>query len=182
MPKVNQLNMIHPHNCATLNAVREQHSEWCWFYNRGYIQYCAPDWKTKIYEHKLVAEFATGTRLGSKLHVHHKNRDKSDNRADNLQVVTEEEHDFIHHGQRSMMVKCDVCNKSFERKNSHLNRNKHNFCSQQCMAMGYRKVKNRPTKDELAQLIENNSFLAIGRMFGVTDQAIRKWAKQYELI
>lgn len=40
------------------------------------------------------------------------------------------------------------------------------------------KVKNRPSKEELEELLKINSYCAIGRMFGVSDNAIRKWLKQ----
>lgn len=44
-----------------------------------------------------------------------------------------------------------------------------------------RKVKNRPSKEELLELILNKSFLQIGKDFGVSDNAIRKWCKSYDL-
>jgi hypothetical protein len=44
------------------------------------------------------------------------------------------------------------------------------------------KVKNKPEKDELKFLIENKTFVAIGEMYSVSDNAVRKWAKKYELI
>lgn len=44
-----------------------------------------------------------------------------------------------------------------------------------------RKVKNRPSKEELLELILNKSFRQIGKDFGVSDNAIRKWCKSYDL-
>lgn len=44
-----------------------------------------------------------------------------------------------------------------------------------------RKVKNRPSKEELDKLTHNESFLEIGRRYGVSDNAVRKWCKQYGL-
>lgn len=44
-----------------------------------------------------------------------------------------------------------------------------------------RKVK-RPSKEELKDLLSDTSYCAIGRMYGVTDNAVRKWAKCYNLI
>lgn len=55
------------------------------------------------------------------------------------------------------------------------------YCSPECAHIGTRKTK-RPSKDELKLLIENNSWSALGRMFGVSDNAVRKWAKKYNLI
>lgn len=44
-----------------------------------------------------------------------------------------------------------------------------------------RKVKNRPTKEELSGMVNNQSFAEIGREFGVSDNTIRKWCKYYGL-
>lgn len=44
-----------------------------------------------------------------------------------------------------------------------------------------RKVK-RPSKTELIKLLENNSYCGIGRKYGVSDNAVRKWVKKYEII
>ena len=37
------------------------------------------------------------------------------------------------------------------------------------------------TREELKSLIRTTSFLQIGKQFGVSDNAIRKWCKNYEL-
>lgn len=39
----------------------------------------------------------------------------------------------------------------------------------------------KPSREELKDLIYNNSFLAIGRVFGVSDNTIRKWCKRVNL-
>lgn len=38
-----------------------------------------------------------------------------------------------------------------------------------------------PSREELKSLIRTHSFLAISKMYGVTDNAIRKWCKGYNL-
>ena len=55
------------------------------------------------------------------------------------------------------------------------------YCSNKCRAVDTRRVK-RPEKLELKKMIENMSWLAIGRKFGVSDNAVRKWARSYEII
>lgn len=45
-----------------------------------------------------------------------------------------------------------------------------------------RKVKNRPSKDELEEMLKETTYKAIGRKYGVSDNAIRKWAKSYKLL
>jgi len=38
-----------------------------------------------------------------------------------------------------------------------------------------------PAKDELLKLIQEHSFVSLGKMFGVSDNAVRKWCKEYGL-
>lgn len=51
-----------------------------------------------------------------------------------------------------------------------------------CYALSLRKVE-RPTAEELKQLLldANGNFTAIGKQFGITDNAIRKWCKAYDM-
>lgn len=56
------------------------------------------------------------------------------------------------------------------------------YCSVNCHRLHRRKVKERPSKEELIQLLKNNSYVAIGKKYKVSDNAIRKWAKGYNLI
>lgn len=51
------------------------------------------------------------------------------------------------------------------------------YCSTVCSRKARRKVLNRPSKEKLHELLETNSYLAVGRMYGVSDNAIRKWLK-----
>ena len=46
---------------------------------------------------------------------------------------------------------------------------------------GKTRHQNRVTREELKYLIRTKSFVDIGRMFGVSDNAIRKWCKGFEL-
>jgi hypothetical protein len=55
------------------------------------------------------------------------------------------------------------------------------YCSRECAAKGTQRVQ-RPSKEDLEILIKNNNWCKIGRMFGVSDNAVRKWAKKYKLI
>lgn len=51
-----------------------------------------------------------------------------------------------------------------------------------CSRLNSRKVKERPAKEELANLITLHSFTQLGKMFGVSDNAVRKWCRSYDLI
>ena len=39
----------------------------------------------------------------------------------------------------------------------------------------------RPKKDELFELIKTKTFLEIGKIYGVSDNAVRRWCKDYEI-
>lgn len=39
-----------------------------------------------------------------------------------------------------------------------------------------------PTKEELKSLLSSNSYVSVGKMYGVSDNAVRRWAKKYELL
>lgn len=64
---------------------------------------------------------------------------------------------------------CLICGKTFNQK-----RNNQIYCSQECVHRSQQRT-NRPSREELKQLIRTTSFLEIGRQFGVSDNAIRKW-------
>jgi len=73
--------------------------------------------------------------------------------------------------------RCKTCQKKFKTKDD-----KRKFCSMKCGNIFVRKVI-RPSKNELQSIIDSGKpFTSIGKMFGVSDNAVRKWAKQYEII
>lgn len=41
------------------------------------------------------------------------------------------------------------------------------------------RVVERPNPEELKKLLQENNFVKVGKMFGVSDTAIRKWCKNY---
>lgn len=49
-----------------------------------------------------------------------------------------------------------------------------------CKDLRQQKVE-RPTREDLKSLIREKSFVQIGKDYGVTDNAIRKWCKKYNL-
>jgi len=72
---------------------------------------------------------------------------------------------------------CLCCKKSFSTKVSD-----QKFCSVVCKHLNERKVS-RPSKEELQKLLDEKiSWLQLGRMFGVSDNSVRKWAKKYEIL
>ena len=45
----------------------------------------------------------------------------------------------------------------------------------------HQRVVERPSREELKQLIRTTPFTTIGRQYGVSDNAVRKWCKMYNL-
>lgn len=55
------------------------------------------------------------------------------------------------------------------------------YCGWECARLARRKVQ-RPYREHLAKEIQEMGWTALGRKYGVTDNAVRKWAKQYGLL
>ena len=56
--------------------------------------------------------------------------------------------------------------------------------SDRCLECSYkrqRKILNRPKPFELAKMIVETGFRQVGEIYGVTDNAVRKWCKKYKL-
>lgn len=68
---------------------------------------------------------------------------------------------------------CKKCGKEFLSSYK-----KAKYCSSLCKGLVARKVK-RPNKDKLIELIKDNPMTTIGKMYNVSDNAIRKWATNY---
>jgi hypothetical protein len=53
-------------------------------------------------EHRLIMETHLGRNLTSEEHIHHINEDASDNRIENLQIVSKSEHGKIHNPKKNI--------------------------------------------------------------------------------
>ena len=62
----------------------------------GYQQFLDPKTDTWVFVHRRVVEKAIGGKIRKGMVVHHRDGDKSNNRAANLDLVTEAEHTAIH--------------------------------------------------------------------------------------
>lgn len=178
MPKVHRLGESTHDDCLVLRAIREEHANWNWFNDHGYIKYHSPDYTSAIFEHRLVATKVFGVELNPRIHVHHKNDIRNDNRANNLQLLSITEHASLHH-RNQVIATCGTCGKTFGKQPSHYHRHKYHYCSDACRVEGTRKAI-RPSAEKLKLLIvEINNFCELGRMFGVCDNTIRNWAEGY---
>lgn len=66
---------------------------------------------------------------------------------------------------------CQICGKPVGKMSK--------YCTS-CNGLVHRKTM-RPSREELKNLIRTNSFVQIGKMFNVSDNAIRKWCKTENL-
>ena len=66
---------------------------------------------------------------------------------------------------------CQYCGREVSRGND--------TCSK--CAMKKRRIIKRPSREDLKDLIRNMSFIHIGKMYGVSDNSIRKWCREYNL-
>ncbi len=129
-------------------------------------------------------EIWNGRSMG--LILDHINGVRDDNRLENLRIVcpncaaTLETH-CGRKNRRDVERSCALCSAT-----SRPNRPSQRYCSAACGARYPRKgIPNpalrrveRPSYDELVREIAETSYLAVGRRYGVSDNAVRKWVRQ----
>ena len=136
-----------------------------------------------VYEHILKAEEILGRSLKNGEVVHHKDENRSNNNYENLLVFhTKSDHTRFHklHCTEDMLKQLDdgsyildvpsleICPLCGQKKDRG---------SKMCLhcAQTTQRTVTRPLREELKQLIRTKSFLSIGKQYGVSDNAIRKW-------
>lgn len=68
-------------------------------------------------------------------------------------------------------MKCQLCGKEYRP-----DKRKRKYCSEKCCRIKSRKVE-RPTREQLERDLSEMSYLRVGKKYGVSDNAIRKWMK-----
>jgi hypothetical protein len=119
----------------------------------------------------------------------HINGIATDNRLENLQIVcpncaaTLDTHCGRNVPRQEVEIECDRCRKRFVRR-----RPEQRYCSRECgtrwlRARAPRPASRRVERPPYAQLmreIAETSYEAVGRRYGVSGNAIRKWVRAYE--
>lgn len=171
--------------------------------NNGYIEIMMPEHPNArsngtILEHRLVAERKLGRYLKKTEVVHHIDEDKTHNVEENLIIFrSNADHTRFHKigimkdmgdGTHTCpipeneIMQCKYCGKYFIK-----DRNKKNnkYCSIECYKEScfkqFEARNDRPNKELLQTLVKQFSFTAIGKMYGVSDNSVRKWCKKYEI-
>jgi hypothetical protein len=121
----------------------------------------------------------------------HVNGVRDDSRLDNLRIVCPNCAATLdtHCGRKNRLERpersCLRCNATFRARYPQ-----QRYCSQECGTrapranrgvpnLDLRRIE-RPPHDQLMRDIAATSYLAVGRKYGVSDNAIRKWVRQYE--
>lgn len=153
-------------------------------------------WEGYVYEHVKVAQKFMGRRLRSAEIVHHLDGDRANNNPKNLLVIERSQHVKLHEwidagapfgesqlvnrvncGKPKWVVSrdCPVCGNIVVNPRA-------NFCSSSCAATHRNKNSGRPSREELVERLENGvSMLALGRRYGVSDNAVRKWCVSLDI-
>ncbi len=109
--------------------------------------------------------------------LHHINGDPTDNRLENLQMLCPNCHSQTENycGQANKAPKyfCEICGKEKKTKNAR-------YCVS-CASKLSRKVR-RPEKEELIMKFkELDSFVSLGKFYGVSDSAVIKWCRKLNI-
>jgi hypothetical protein len=113
----------------------------------------------------------------------------NDNRLENLQIVCPNCAATLdtHCGRNTPRRRdCPSCGKSFAPRDL-----RHRYCSLACWGDVVSKAQSgvpqpsrrkvpRPSSEQLNQDLQTMSYCAVGRKYGVSDNAVRKWVRWYE--
>ena len=137
-----------------------------------------------VYIHQLQAEKKLGRKLNKGECVHHIDENKYNNELDNLMVFkTIADHTAFHNNAKIYLdgdvwvaipnenLLCPICNTYHK-----------DYHAKMCKTCYLKYLtKNIPPKEDLIELLLTTPMTKIGEYFGVSDNAVRKWCKKYNL-
>lgn len=119
--------------------------------------------------------------------VNHKDENKLNNRLDNLEWCTKSYNQKYYAGKHVGERLKNFYGKDFQ----YVPRDRHpcfvcgkitpnkKYCSLTCQKRDT--INHRPSRDDLKEMIRNTPFVKIANSFDVTDNAVRRWCKDYNL-
>ena len=165
------------------------------YYDVYYPQHPKARENGSVMLHILVAEKMLGRNLTEQEVIHHIDGNRKNNNENNLMVFATQSDHISYHQMIKSKTKKDFILKQINGVYHCNYKNKHTVCRicskpiyaysktgvcNSCYHTSTRKVI-RPTRETLKSEIKHNSFVALGRKYGVSDKAITKWCKFYNL-
>ena len=169
-------------------------------YVNGYPAIYIDESHSTVYIHILEMEKKLGRKLKDSEVVHHCDKNRKNYNINNLWCFkTVADHTAYHHGRYAIQDEEGIyyCpDKGIKIDEKYIKNNKCLDCGKliysgatrcrKCFEK-YRNLhlpnsnKLKPNRDELKEKIKTMSFLKIGKLYNVSDNAIRKWCKKYNL-
>jgi len=161
-----------------------------------FSSYKGGNWEGYVYEHRFIVECDLGRPLKSDEEIHHLDLNPADNRLENLMVIPHSSHMKLHiwlesgapgyenprqNGMNSGKPKllehvkrCKICDIT-------LSNSLNTYCGLICYGIDVSKKSKRPELSQLKKdLLElSGNMCAVGRKYGVSDNAVRKWIKRF---
>ena len=136
------------------------------------------NWLGYVYEHIEIVERYLNRGLMDNEVVHHLDKNRANNRIENLLVLDRGQHAKFHAWMDRKDIDepkyCIACGRTLQEKQEKT-------CSIECSSQQRRKVE-RPTKQQLEVDLKSLPMVKIGLKYGVSNTAIKKWAISYGLI
>lgn len=146
--------------------------------------------KKRLFKEGLLEEKCSCCGLGVEwngkfisLQLDHKDGDRCNNQIGNLRILCPNCHSQTESfaGKRRKkkklnrkticINKCIFCNSEYEAKDKN-----QKYCSYGCHKKSLRLIE-RPSKEQLVAEISQSNYVQVGKKYGVSDNAIRKWLK-----
>jgi predicted Zn-ribbon and HTH transcriptional regulator len=126
-----------------------------------------------VYLHRIIMENKIERYLESKEIVHHIDENRSNNKEENLQLLSWSDHSKLHMGIKEPKT-CKQCGKEFIYKYSS---NLNIFCSSECSHKNQERIK-WPSLEIIRNMQKSMSMVKIGKELGVSDNAVRNYIKR----